>query len=324
MTAGRLRPLVGDLRQIASVRKIVLDDGPETGVRALAFSSGGGLDFWVLSDRSLDIGTVAFRGVPMAWQAPAGFRSPALTALEGDGGMGFNRSFSGFLVTCGLDHIRRVRNGHPQHGRLPYTPARVTAYGESWERGAPLLFCEGEVVQARYGGEALRLRRRVEAPIGGATLRILDEVENLSDDAGPQALLYHFNLGFPAIGGGSTVGLDDRLLLGPIELPETDGAPHGDCHAVDQAARRTCTVATPHAAGRLGISFAFDTASLPYLQIWRDLRPGIGVLAIEPCTSDRGADGASGPEPVLPGGERRRYGVEVGFAGDAPKLGSFD
>ncbi len=50
MTTGQmkvrdLRPRVGDLRQSASVRRIALDDGAERGVRALAFSTGGGLDF---------------------------------------------------------------------------------------------------------------------------------------------------------------------------------------------------------------------------------------------------------------------------------------
>ncbi len=102
-----LAPLVGDLRQVASVRRIVLDDGPETGVRALAFSTGGGLDFWVLSDRSLDIGPLWWKGTQLAWQAPAGFRSPALTDLDSEDGRGFNRSLSGFLVTCGLDHTRQ-------------------------------------------------------------------------------------------------------------------------------------------------------------------------------------------------------------------------
>jgi pimeloyl-ACP methyl ester carboxylesterase len=63
MTMGGLRAFVGDLRQLASVRRIVLDDGPEAGVRALAFSTGGGLDFWVLTDRSFDLGPVWFRGV---------------------------------------------------------------------------------------------------------------------------------------------------------------------------------------------------------------------------------------------------------------------
>jgi hypothetical protein len=56
MIRAELRAKAGDLRQFASVRRITLDDGVEPGVRALAFSSGGGFDFWVLSDRSLDIG----------------------------------------------------------------------------------------------------------------------------------------------------------------------------------------------------------------------------------------------------------------------------
>ena len=92
------RPLVGDLRQIASVRRIVLDDGPKRGVSALAFSTGGGLDFWVLVDRAMDIGPLWHRGTPMAWQSPAGFRHPALVDVEGDGGHGFGRGFSGFLM----------------------------------------------------------------------------------------------------------------------------------------------------------------------------------------------------------------------------------
>jgi hypothetical protein len=183
-----MRPLVGDLRQLASVRRIVLDDGPERGVRALAFSTGGGLDFWVLSDRSLDIGPLWWRGVSLAWQSPAGFRSPALHDPEGEGGRGFNRSFSGFLVTGGLDHIRQPADDHPLHGRLPFTPARLLSYGEDWDAAEPVLFCDGEVIQARYGGEALRLRRRIEAPIGGGEIRIEDTVESLGAERCPQAM----------------------------------------------------------------------------------------------------------------------------------------
>ena len=162
-----MRRLVGDLRQVASVRRIVLDDGQERGVRALAMSTGGGMDFWILTDRSFDIGPVWCDGRPVAWQGANGFRSPTLHDAEADGARGFNRSFSGFLVTCGLDHVRQPDGPHPLHGRFPFTPARVVAYGEDWERDEPVLFGEGETVQSRYGGECIVLRRRIEAPIGG-------------------------------------------------------------------------------------------------------------------------------------------------------------
>jgi hypothetical protein len=318
---GDLRALVGDLRQVAGVRRIVLDDGPEAGVRALAFSTGGGLDFWVLADRSFDLGPVSFRGVPTAWQSPSGFRSPALHHAEEDGGRGFNRSFSGFLVTCGLDHIRQPGGGHPLHGRLPFTPARVTAYGEDWDRPEPVLYGEGEVVQARYGGEALRLRRRIEAPVAGCEIRIEDEVANIGAAPTPQAMLYHFNLGFPAIATGTEIRIDGNPLFGPIRLPDPQDVPTSVSRRVDVRTWASCSMTTPSGGeDPFRLTLGFATGTLPYLQLWRDLRPRVGVLAVEPCTSERGPDGTSGPEAVLMPGESRRYSLRLQFTGSPAPL----
>jgi hypothetical protein len=297
---------VGDLRQIASVRRIALDDGPERAVRALAFSTGGGLDFWVLSDRSLDIGPLWHFGMPIAWQGPNGFRSPGLHDAADEGGLGFNRSLSGLLVTCGLDHARQPKNGHPLHGRLPFTPARMLSYGEDWSGEKPVLFCEGEVTQARYGGEALRLRRRIEAPIGGASLTIEDRVENLLGEPQPHDILYHFNLGFPGIGEGTVVVAGDRTLAGPLAAPDAGAEPRVECYPMPagECAART---PVPGAAEELCISLAFDSGPLPFLQLWQDLRPHRYVLGIEPCSSDRRDDGTSSDVPILPAGGTRDY-----------------
>lgn len=316
MNRRDLRPVVGDLRQLASVRRIVLDDGPERGVRALTFSTGGGLDFWVLSDRSLDIGPVWCHGIPIAWQSPAGFRSAALHDADSDDGKGFNRSFSGFLVTCGLDHTRQPANGHPLHGRLPFTPARLLAYGEDWECPEPMLFCEGEVIQSRYDGESLRLRRRIEAPIGGCEIRIEDTVENLTAQECRHALLYHFNVGYPAVATGTEVKVGSQVVLGPITLPDSGDCPVAVSYPVNQIEKGACTITTPgsnNSSFELILSFAADT--LGHLQVWRDLRPHAGVLAVEPCTSDRRADGTSGPEQSLAPGERRLYSLRVRLDG---------
>jgi hypothetical protein len=334
MIARELRAKVGDLRQFASVRRITLDDGVEHGVRALAFSSGGGLDFWVLSDRSLDIGPLWWRGIPLAWQSMAGFRSPALHHAEEDGGRGYGRSSSGFLVTCGLDHIRQPIEGHPLHGRLPFTPARVIAHGEDWERDEPVLFCEGEVMQFRFGGEALRLRRRIEVPIGGSEIRIRDMVENLGAGETPQASLYHFNLGYPAIAPGSIVRLGSKQLLGLAALPDASDQPESISYPAGDNTSAVCTVSTPAVAdhkgvadnqsaadsngaagnaGALGeglmIAFTFCTDTLPYLQLWHDFRKHACVLGIEPCTSAR----ADGVEKIMQPAESRRYEVKVRF-----------
>jgi hypothetical protein len=315
VSARSLHALAGDPRQLASVRSIVLDDGPERGVRAYAFSTGGGLDFWVLADRSLDIGPLWYRGVPVAWQSPSGFRNPSLHDPEGDGGRGFNRSFSGFLVTCGLDHIRQPAGGHPLHGRLPYTPGRVTAYGEDWTAPEPVLFCEGDVVQSRYGGEMMRLHRRIEAPIGGRSVTIRDRVGNIGPEACEHALLYHFNLGYPAIAEGTEISSRSGQLLDPLSLPDSDSG-GAVLFPSDGPEAATCLVRTPTGDGDpLELSFTYSAATLPFLQLWRDLRPHVGVVSVEPCSCGRDADGTNLPLRLLLPGEECSYRTTVGFGG---------
>jgi len=292
-----LRPLVGDLRQVASVRSIVLDDGPERGVRALAFSTGGGLDFWVLADRSLDIGPLWFQGMQLGWQAPTGFTSPSLLNRLDDQGRGVERLFSGLLMTCGLEHLRQPEGG-VLHGHLPMTPARVTAYGEDWDRPEPVLFCEGEMTQARVNGEALRLHRRIEAPIGGATLRIIDRVENLGPAAQSFGLMHHLNFGFPLVRNGTSVVLDATTLLVLDPEPST---PHLTCREVAPG-WRCCTIGAPLTDRRLTVTVGFDAGVQGFLQLWHNLAAGTRVIAMEPCTSGRTADGGLSADPVLEAG----------------------
>jgi hypothetical protein len=310
MTEKELRAKVGDLRQFASVRRIVLDDGVERGVAALAFSNGSGLDFWALADRSLDIGPLWWKGMPVAWQSMAGFRSPHLHHSEEDNGRGYSRTNSGFLVTCGLDHIRQPIEGHPMHGRLPFTPARVTACGEDWERGEPLLFCEGETMQFRFGSEALRLRRRIEVPVGGNLLRIRDAITNLGNAEVLQASLYHINFGYPALAAGSTVMLGTRKLVEVQALPDASSDSESVSYPAD-GAMAVCKLVTPLGNGEtLEITVGFATETLPHLQLWHDLRPHACVLAIEPCTSSK----VNGVEKMLHAGETRAYAVDISFA----------
>ncbi|WP_448956028.1 DUF4432 family protein [Labrys neptuniae] len=310
-TARSLRPVVGDLRQVASVRRIVLDDGAERGVRALVFSTGGGLDFWVMADRSLDIGLLSWRGQQLGWQSPAGLRAPALMSADGDAGMGFGRGFGGFLVTCGLDHIRQPQDGRPLHGRLPHTPARLLSYGEDWSAQEPVLYCEGEVIQWRYGGEAFRLRRRIEAPIGGSGLTILDAIENIGPAPEPLSLLYHFNLGYPAVATGTVVRQEDRAILGPLTMPDEGTPPPAMLHRSPDRGMTHCVVETPVDTGMRRVCFRYDAGALPYLQLWRDLRPNCGVLSIEPCNIGRLDNGLNEPGSLLAPGDTLSFRVEV-------------
>lgn len=311
-SAAALRPFVGGLRQLASVRAIKLDDGPERGLAALAFSTGGGLDFWVLADRAMDIGPLWLRGQPLAWQSPAGFVHPAYVNIVDHEGRGFERAFSGFLHSCGLDHTRQPIAGHPLHGRLPFTPARIIGAGEDWERPQPVLWCEGEITQWRLGAESLRLIRRIEAPIGGRELVIRDRVENEAPTPQRTALLYHLNLGFPAIAPGTIVTLDGETVFGPIGEPDAAGRPIVT-GANAKAARGVCRVVTPGVAHAPAMRIEFASATLPHLQVWHDPRPGAYVLAVEPCTAPRAAPGERADEPVLAPGARLDLDLRIAF-----------
>lgn len=316
LSARLLRSRVGSLRQYAGVRRIVLDDGPERGTRAIAFSTGGGLDFWLLTDRAMDIGPLWWRGRPIAWQAPNGYVHPSLCGPDNEGSRGFERAVSGFLMSCGLDHIRQPVGGRPLHGRLPLTPARVLSAGEDWDIEAPILYAESETVQFRLGGESLSMRRRVEAPIGGCELRITDIVRNDAAQPQPHDLLYHFNVGHPAICDGSRVLMGDECVLGPIRLADPTAMPAAGCRAVASGADASCTLITQYPDGsELRIRFGFDGTALGHLQLWNDFRPNCGLLAIEPCVSRWVEGGGSAGLPTLSAGESRTYRLSVRFSG---------
>src|SRR5690242_20158665 len=76
-SAGSLARMEGDLAAAGGVRSVVLGDGTERGVRALEFRTGSGLNFDVLVDRAMDIGSAEYRGVGFGWQSATGFRHPA-------------------------------------------------------------------------------------------------------------------------------------------------------------------------------------------------------------------------------------------------------
>uniref|UniRef100_UPI003531D09D DUF4432 family protein n=1 Tax=Pararhizobium sp. IMCC3301 TaxID=3067904 RepID=UPI003531D09D len=285
----------------------MLDDGPETGLRAMAFSTGGGLDFWVLSDRSLDIGPLWWRGMAAAWQHPSGYLAPALHHPNADQGTGIERALSGFMVSCGAEHMRQPANGHPLHGNLPLTPARITSYGENWDAAVPHLFCEGEVTVSHLSKSSYRLTRRIEAPVGGATFRILDRIENIGLRPQELAMLYHINFGFPAVGQNTSVEIDDIEVL-TVGLPDktaTELKPRFACHAVagpDTARTILKRRSNGHWPG-FQAEITTQTDRLPYVQIWADPRPGRNIVAIEPATSDRQDDGTSKSGDLLHPGQ---------------------
>ncbi len=315
LTRRQVAERSGMLSQFAGVRLMELGDGVERGIRMLEFRTGSGLRFTVLVDRALDIGDCEFKGQAIGWNSPAGFRHPGLHEYEGEGGLGWARSFSGLLVTCGLDHILFMNEvpadsyvygpkqtvKHSLHGRIGTIPARLTGYGEEWRGDECVLWAEGIVQQSAVFGEDLHLIRRIEADVGGTDIRITDRVVNHGFYKTPHMYCYHINVGHPVLDEGARylapirdvvwaahAGADyQRQNVGYRVMP----APQLDFHeqvwqhelGIDDSGKQSVALVND----RIGLGFEVETRKdqFPCLYEWQNFQAGQYALGIEPSTN---------------------------------------
>jgi hypothetical protein len=339
-TRREIAERAGMLSQFAGVRLMELSDGVERGIRMLEFRTGSGLRFTALVDRALDIADCEFKGRAIGWNSPAGFRHPGLHEYEGEGGLAWARSFSGLLVTCGLDHILFMNEvpadnyvyspkktvGHSLHGRISTIPGKLTGYGEEWRGDECVLWAEGIVQQSAVFGEDLHLIRRIEADVGGKDIRITDRVVNHGFYKTPHMYCYHINVGHPVLDEGSRylAPIKDvvwaahageayrRQSVGYRTLP----APKLDFHeqvwqhelGSDSSGKQFVALVND----RVGIGFEVATRKdqFPCLYEWQNLQAGQYALGIEPSTNHVLGNNAArerGEMIWLQHGEEKRY-----------------
>lgn len=340
---------VGRLDQFAGVRLVTLGDGIERGVRVLEFRTGTGYQFDVLVDRSLDVGRCEFQGRSLAWLSPTGVVGPWYAEPMG---LGWFRSWGGgMLVTCGLDHtllggtddasqfhqLIKPTEEYGLHGRIGFMPARLTGYGERWDGDECVLWAEGVVRQAAVFGEAMELRRRIEARVGESRFTVHDEVVNVGFDPATHMYLYHVNVGWPVVDAGS-----DYLIPAPpgvpvAEYPTRDyrrlTSPNKafpeECyeHAVAAEPAGTVPVAIVNRALGLGAYQLYRKEQFPFHTMWRMLGEGIYGVAMEPTTNrDAGRFDARerGELGFLAPGESREYDLEIGVLDGQAAIDSFE
>jgi hypothetical protein len=360
LSRGQIARHTGALDQLIGVTLSTFEDGPERGVRVLRFRAGGGFEAEVLVDRGMDLGGLSFCGVPIGWRSPTGFRSPWLHEHDGEGGLGWLRSFSGLVNTCGLDHImgpaeesgehyrypyrRTVRHG--LHGRIAYTPAHLLGYGVRWQGDKAVLAAEGEVRQATMFGENLVLHRRIEIEAGSTAITIADTVTSEGFRPTPHAMLYHVNMGWPLLDDGSRVVApflrrratlfdDTKATIGPIEQapPQTDFVEQVYEHEVraDEDGTGFAALVNPrlglggHAG--VGVVVSWDTRTMPALYEWQNLQEGNYVLGLEPATMLPGSRDdwkKRGELPMLGHGEQRRYRLRLEAIAGAEAIAALD
>ena len=339
---------VGDFSQLFGVDLLSHSDGRERALRILRFRTGSGLSFDIMVDRAMDLGGMTLRGVPIGWHSPTGFRSPWLHEVDAEDGLGWLRSFSGMMNSCGLDHIMgatadtaehfcypdRTRVFHTLHGRISYQPARLTGYGERWDGDQCYLYAEGEIRQAAMYGENLILERRIEVEVGSDTVTFHDRVRNLGFYPTPHALLYHINLGWPLVDKATrlvapiqstpfTVHDPKATDIGPIEQadPQSDFFQQVYEHRVAAGDDGTAGAAlindsfkTPAGETGLALEIAYDGRAMPALFQWQNLQEGNYVVAIEPATVHGGSRAdwkERGELQILEHGDQRDYRLAI-------------
>ena len=303
----------GSLAQFGGVRLVTCADGVERGIRLLEFRTGSGLCFSVMVDRAMDIADLSHAGRAIGWHSPTGFRHPSLHEQEGEDGLGWVRSFSGFLATGGLDHVlgpetvdaadygysRRATVRHGLHGRIGTIPARLSGYGERWDGNRCILWAEGVVTQAAVFGEVLELHRRIEADLGGNEIRLTDRVVNAGYSRSPHMMLYHVNIGYPVVDAGARylAPICEVIWASHAQDLATQGTGYRRCPGPapdfqeqvwehDMAADANGFVPVALVNDRIGLGIMVETRKdqLPCALQWQNFRAGHYVMGLEPLT----------------------------------------
>ncbi|MGO8957246.1 MAG: aldose 1-epimerase family protein [Streptosporangiaceae bacterium] len=341
---------VGRPEQVAGVRLVTLGDDVGRGVRVLEFRTGTGFDFDVVVDRCFDVGPCWFRGNSLAWLASPGVVAPWYAEPLG---LGWFRALGGgMVVTCGLDHIQGGGKDSAAHfqqdlqpeieyglqGRVGMLPARLIGYGELWQGDQCVLWAEGIVRQAAVFAEALELRRRIEADVGGKSFRIRDSVVNVGFEPTTHMYLYHCNIGYPVLDEAARLLIPaTRVAPNPPAVAPQDyrlmTAPQAHFkeelyeHEVQPEQSGIAPVALINDALNIGVYQLYDRRTLPFHTFWRMMGEGNYVVALEPTTNrDAGRFDAKerGELQWLQSGEGRQYFLEIGVLDGEREVTDFE
>lgn len=242
--------------------------------------------------------------------------APGLEIVD-DGDPRIWHSLQGFLFTAGPEHFRHPEplssgTGHyPLHGSLASHPACAIRMDEADAA------CSAEIpVTLADGGHATLLRRWQISSEG--TVMLDDRLENSGTLPFSPMLLYHMNIGGRLLDDGTRL-IGAMLDGGGFRWDFRDDPGGVFCvpAAGEQDGFAALSLGPVRAADSLTLEVAFDSTSLPYLQMWRCRREGVNVLGIEPCShrwEKRPVLEAAGEMPRLMPGDAVHYRLRFRFS----------
>jgi hypothetical protein len=333
-TRAELLSHVGDISQIARAKPYRLAEGHEEGVLAVDVTTGSGFGFTVLPSRGMDISSAHLGGRSLAWRSATTDQHPAFFEPQGRGWL---RSFYGGLVlTCGLTWMGMdcVDDGQPLglHGRVSHLPATNVHWEGRWEGDDYILSVSGKLREAIVFGENIQLTRRIWARMGESRFYIDDIVENMGYQRTPHMMLYHINVGFPAVDDNSWLlspsrnvtprdsdAEDGKERYAQMQPPTRDYREKAYFHDMQAGPDGKVTAAIVNEdcdnGQGFGVYATYNRAELPWFCEWKMMDQGTYVVGMEPANAlvlGRAKEKELGRLQYLAPGEVREYHLEIG------------
>ena len=299
MKKEELREYIGSMRQLAYIRRSVLEDGKGRGMRVMEVNNGSGLSFSVYPDRGMDIGEASYKGIPLAWLTPNGPVAPEFYEASN---LNWLRSWSGGLLTgCGLMNVGGPNTSggeeHGLHGRLSNTPAGEVNTMSAWnEKDEYELKVSGNIRVSRVFGKNLMMTRSYRTALHDNSIEITDVVENQGFRTTPFMLLYHMNFGYPLVDENTYINAPDHDVTPQNAIaaagfrewkyacaPQRDFAEQVFYHEIAPGDDGMAWAELVNEKLKLAVRVSYRTAELPYLVQWKQMGQGEYVMGLEPA-----------------------------------------
>ena len=291
---------VGSMQQVAHVRPITFMEGRAGGLKGYDVKNGN-LRFQVISDKCLDISECSYKGMNLSFMAKQGL--VGRMDYDTHGNEGAKSIMGGLLFTCGLENtcLPCTVDGiyYPMHGRIRSAPAEHVSADANWKDEGYKIKISGEMREAELFGNNMTLRRTIETLYGEKTIKITDEIENLSYCSQPMMILYHFNLGYPLLDE------DARIILPTKEVRPRDEAARNEAdmwnfmappiehepervylHELAADADGNTFACLVNEKIQIGVKIAFNKKYLPHFIQWKSLGAGDYAMGLEPTNSN--------------------------------------
>ena len=337
----------GDISQLGGIKQYEFSDGIAKNLRAVDLKSPNGIEMTVILDRAMDISSLTYKNIPIAWKSAA--REASAIYYESKGLEWLRTFFGGLLTTCGLTYFGSPTTDNGEelglHGRISNLPASNVLADGKWENDEYVMWVQGKIREVKVLFEKLELSRKITTFMNRRAVIIEDTVENIGFKKSPLMILYHMNFGFPLLDSTTKLLLPKLTKTVPFSEeakknidsfnkfcePEDDFKEHVFFHEIKEDEDGNCNVALVNNEFNnnegLGISIKFNKNSLPYLIQWKYAASGEYVCGLEPANSllsGRNVEIKNKNVKFISSGERIDFKIEVDILSSNKEINDFE